>query len=701
MSPESALHQPLPTVLDWATEGQTVSFSTAADRPVEAVCWNSVALGNGSARHPLVEVVALGHGRDQSGRLVEGSHIGARLRYDSHALSAQGTRLTITQVDTMTGLEVASILSASPGCTAVRGETRVTNRGTATVWLQAVTSLSVAVGLDIETSSVLHGSSRWVAEGRWALTPLRTGPLVDHSRELHDRGHPGSFRRNGLSTWSTGDYECTGGLVDEGSGIALLWQIEHNGPWTYEVGELADGLGVSLLGPTDLESHWLHELRVGESFDTVPVALALGREGLASAVAAMTAHRRAQRGAVAATPIVFNDYMNTLAGDPTTDRLLPLVEAAAEVGAEVFCIDAGWYAEGEDWWDGVGEWVPSPTRFPQGLDEVIDRVLELGMVPGLWLEPEVIGVRSPMASTLPSEAFLTRRGVRIEQHGRFFLDLANPSARAHLDQVVDRLVDTLGVGYFKLDYNVTPGAGSDKDGLSPGAGLLKHCRATIEWLEAVRARHPQLILENCGSGAMRSDYAMLQVLQLQSTSDQQDPLRYPPIAAGAPMAVLPEQAANWAYPQPGMTTEESCFTLATSLLGTFYLSGYLNRMTSQERHRVAEAVTVAKAIRSEVATAAPIWPAGLPAWEGSTACLGLVTAESTLATVWQRTEQPMDVVLEFPHLTGLPIETVPIFPTYDIDPWQASWNADTGLLHLTSSQKGPSARVFRLRPISS
>ena len=91
-------------------------------------------------------------------------------------------------------------------------------------------------------------------------------------------------------------------------------------------------------------------------------------------------------------PVIFNDYMNTLMGDPTTEKLLPLIDAAAEVGADYFCIDAGWYAEG-DWWNTVGAWQPSTTRFPNGLGEVIDRIHSRGMVPGLWLEPEVIGVR--------------------------------------------------------------------------------------------------------------------------------------------------------------------------------------------------------------------------------------------------------------------------------------------------------------------
>ena len=94
------------------------------------------------------------------------------------------------------------------------------------------------------------------------------------------------------------------------------------------------------------------------------------------------------------------------------------------------------------------------------------------MVPGLWLEPEVVGVRSPVADLLPADAFFTRGGQRVVEHGRYHLDLRHPAAVKHLDEVIDFLVGDLGVGYLKLDYNINAGPGTDAGGLSAGAGLL-------------------------------------------------------------------------------------------------------------------------------------------------------------------------------------------------------------------------------------
>src|SRR5581483_6920045 len=108
--------------------------------------------------------------------------------------------------------------------------------------------------------------------------------------------------------------------------------------------------------------------------------------------------------------------------------------------------------------------------------------------------------------------------------------------------------------------------------------------------------HPGLVIENCASGGMRTDYALLSRLQLQSTSDQQDHLRYPPIAAAAPTAMTPEQAGIWAYPQPSFSDAEIAFTMCGALLGRVCLSGHLDQMSPAQLELVAAALRVYRRI---------------------------------------------------------------------------------------------------------
>jgi alpha-galactosidase len=311
---------------------------------------------------------------------------------------------------------------------------------------------------------------------------------------------------------------------------------------------------------------------------------------------------------------------------------------------------------------------------------------------GLWLEPEVIGVESATAATLPEEAFQSRAGVRIVEHDRYLLDLRHPSARAHLDEVVDRLVRQFDTRYFKFDYNVTPGAGPDTAADSPGAALLEHNRAHLEWLDAVHERHPRLVIENCASGAMRSDFAMLSRLQLQSTSDQQDPLLYPPIAASAPLSMLPEQAASWAYPQPEMTLEASAFALTTGLLGRYFVSGFLNRMDDERRALVAEAVVAAKGLRSHIRTSHLRLPLGLPGWDDPRTAMALLSDDRLVISVWDRVGGST-FALHLPDMKAEKLTVATLFPL-SLTAWSTTWNPATQTLTVRNPTDEPGARTF-------
>jgi alpha-galactosidase len=258
------------------------------------------------------------------------------------------------------------------------------------------------------------------------------------------------------------------------------------------------------------------------------------------------------------------------------------------------------------------------------------------MVPGLWLEPEVVGVRSPVAEQLPTEAFFTRGGARVVEQGRYHLDLSHPSAVKHLDEVVDFLAGDLGIGYLKMDYNISVGPGTETGHVSAGVGLLAHNRAFLDWVDGVLDRYPSLTLENCASGGMRTDYALLSRFQLQSTSDQQDFLRYPAIAAAAATAITPEQAAVWACPQAEWSDDEIAFTMCGALLGRLHLSGHISRMSPAQQQLVADAISVYKRIRPDLAAAFPFWPLGLPGWADSWLALGMRGRAATYVLAWHR-----------------------------------------------------------------
>jgi alpha-galactosidase len=666
---------------------------------------------------PLVDVLTPGTGRSWSGSRHTESALTSRLRFDGFAEHADGPwrEFEISLRDAQTNLCAVLHYRVLAGAGVLRAWAHLANQGSEPVIIESVTSL-VCGGLPgaignqgIADLDLMWAECDWLAEGRWQRRQLRDA-LPDADHRAHATNPRGCLGFTSHGSWSTDTFLPMGALVSRRTGDCWAWQIDHNGGWHWEVGEGQDGAYLALLGPTDAQHQWRQRLEPGGTFTTVPAALAVSSEGFEGAIAGLTRYRRAIRRPHddhRHLPVIFNDYMNTLMANPTTQRLLPLISAAARAGAEYFCIDAGWYDDGAGWWDRVGDWKPAPGRFPGGLGEVLQHIRKEGMTPGIWLEPEVVGISTDAASKLPDEAFFHRGGVRVEEHGRYHLDLRHSAAVKHLDETADFLVGDLGVGYLKLDYNIKIDPGTDAGGASAGAGLLGHNRAFLDWLDRLLDRYPKLIIENCASGAMRADYAMLSRLQIQSTSDQQDFLRYPAIAAAAGAAMTPEQAGIWSYPQPGMGQQENAFTLCGALLGRIHLSGHLDQMTAEERDLVARAVGVYKEIRHDLAVALPFWPLGLPRWTDSWIAFGLRAPGRSYILIWRRgplpgntgdtgpapQEDPAEMSMAIPRLRGQAATPAVLFPAEAGA--QARWDGSHGELAVTLPQ-APSACLIQL-----
>ncbi|MEU5154631.1 glycoside hydrolase family 36 protein [Glycomyces sp. NPDC021274] len=685
MTSQTPLHRDEDPAFEWALPGLHLQFAHRDDRPVRLVrLATAPEAPSAAAPWAVVDVTTAGVEQDASNdQALLYSSAGQRLRYAGH--ESDETELRIRQRAPEFGIEVVSVFrAAGPGL-----QIRHTVRNTAdrSLVLLSVSSALVAVPAD-GAHDLLWGESEWRAEGRWRQRPL-SELLPDIDPAMHGGQHPrGHFSLTSHGSWSTGSFLPTGILAAE-TVPSIAWQVETSAGWHWEVAQTGATVTVGVHGATDRHHQFAARLAPGEAFTSVPAGVCVTDGGRDAAFAALTGYRRAIREArpvEARLPVVYNDYMNTLMGEPSTEKLLPLITSAAEAGAEYFCIDAGWFAALEgSWWTSAGEWLEAPERFTGGLLHVIDAIRASGMRPGLWLEPEAVGIQSPMAKRLPDEAFFQRFGERVIVSGNLQLDLRHPAARAHLDETVDRLVDEFGLEFFKLDYNRNIGAGTQVDADAPGAGLLGHTRAFRDWLLGVQARHPGVLLENCGSGAMRMDYHLLSVAHLQSTSDQEDFRKYAPIAAAAPASVLPEQAGNWAYPAASMTLEETAFAMTAGVMGRLYLSGFLNELSAEQSALVREAIALHKDWRHRIAGSHPVWPLGLPGWGDDVIALQLEAGSESLLALWSRGEAA-EVAL--PSLRGQDLKQV--YPVA-LPEWTIRTDGETPVIELPT---GPAARIF-------
>ena len=198
-----------------------------------------------------------------------------------------------------------------------------------------------------------------------------------------------------------------------------------------------------------------------------------------------------------------------------------------------------------------------------------------------------------------------------------------------------------------MDYSIEAGIGTEVNSDSFGDGLLEHNRAYLSWIEATKQKYPDLILENCGSGGMRMDYAQLSRYHIQSVSDQTDYRNTAYIAAGVPSAVLPEQAAIWSYPMKDNDDNAVIFNMLGTMLQRMHLSGELHNLTEDKFALVKEAITCYKKIRNDIPDAIPFYPIGMPKHTDEWMCLAFRCRDCTRLTVWRMDSDDDAITIPF------------------------------------------------------
>lgn len=561
--------------------------------------------------YPLTEVKATGFGCERMGSKIVGGLCPDELLYDSHAETETDGGKQLSVVLKSSALKVTQNYVIFDNAKVVRAWALVENISDQNVGLELVSSFALTglgcKGVEgVKKTDLYIPHNMWCEEINWNKASLFDSGLCPFKSQSSKRVECSSS-----GSWSTKDYLPMGCIEDGETKGAMMWQIEHNGSWHWEITDCIGELCLRISGPDEHNNAWWKELKPGDSFETVKAAVALSDEGFGGTVRELTEYRRKIAGHIIDKnmPLVFNDYMGCLWAQPTTEKELPVIEKAAEIGAEIYCMDAGWYSEGA-WWPLVGEWEECPARFPGGIKEVFDCVKSFGMKPGIWLEPEVMGVDCPLVPEF-SDCFIKRHGRNIVDRGRYHLDFRKQKVLDHLNKVVDRFVNEWGIEYIKFDYNIDIGIGTETDADSFGDGLMQCNKAFLSWVDSLYERHPGLIIENCSSGGMRMDYGSLQHFSIQSVSDSTFYNEFSYMQVMAPTAVIPEQAGIWVVPTTEQSKGENVFSAVNGLLNRFYLSGKIHLLEKEQLDLIKEGAEVYKAIRGDLVGSKPYFPLGI------------------------------------------------------------------------------------------
>ncbi len=594
-------------------------------------------------KYRLVEIHETGMNQNiHHGSKHIGSCPGYLLKYHSHKdyTNELGRKLEITQQ--YGGMFVTSHIQFYNGLRVIKSWTEGYNESAESHPIEYISSFALT-GLPFNAAKARDKGalmyiphSTWYGEAQWKTYTLNELGY-DVVNDISTGASVKRITHTSTGTWASSEYLPMGSYENKDTGSTVTWQIETSGSWFWELSDIAETLYLNISGPTYQENNFLKILKPGDSFRSVECAIAFINGDFEESIQELTKYRRRirRKNQDNENPsVIFNDYMNCLTGDPTTGKLIPLIEAAAEAGCKYFCIDCGWYADGF-WWDGVGEWLPSKARFPGGIEEPLDYIISKGMIPGLWLELEVMGINCPLANRVSTDWFFQRNGRPVIDEGRYQLDYRNPEVIRHANGVIRRLVEEYGVGYIKMDYNINAGPGTERDADSAGDGLLQHTRAYLKWLDGIFEKYPDLIIENCGSGGMRMEYSLLSRHSIQSVTDQTDYLKMAAISANCMTAVTPEQAAIWSYPLRDDDCEEAIFNMVNAILFRIHQSGHLAEISADRLKYIKEGIQYHKQICRELKEGVPFWPIGLASLSDEYICAGIDCGDKLYIAVWR------------------------------------------------------------------
>lgn len=205
-----------------------------------------------------------------------------------------------------------------------------------------------------------------------------------------------------------------------------------------------------------------------------------------------------------------------------------LIDAAANIGAERFVLDDGWFMHRRNDKSGLGDWFVDLSVYPNGLQPIVERVKHHGMQFGLWFEPEMVNPDSDLFRAHPDWALHVNPIDTPLARNQLVLDIARADVSNYLFERITSLVREYAIDYIKWDHNrdlVLAG-----DGEKARAALQPP--ALYRLLARILNTCPGLEIETCASGGARMDMAILAHTGRVWTSDNIDPIERSGIQQG-------------------------------------------------------------------------------------------------------------------------------------------------------------------------
>ncbi len=450
-----------------------------------------------------------------------------------------------------------------------------------------------------------------------------------------------SVSSNGSQT--TNRYLPLGVFEKENYGY-FMFEILPVGSWSYEIeagmsmGEDENEIILALTGRNLCDNGWYKRLQPQEKYVTEEARI-VGGADIDCILEQTTLFRRNEKRKIKKEPyeeIVYNVFQSNVWANPSEEKDEKWIPLVAEIGADYYVIDAGWFDEGNT--QGVGSWEENTDWYSNGLNTTIEKIRTQNMKFGLWVELQSFGVKCKKPHLLPEYCFFHTDGIRTICNGRYQLNYAVKEVRDYADGIIKKIVEKYHPDYIKIDYNQTQ-IGNDCEKGSNTEGLASHCAAYHQWFCEIQDKYPEIIFESCASGGMCIDSTNGALTTVFSATDQGIYYNIPPIVANLPLAILPEQMGIWCVPvydsdYPTTNDEKVIMNVINSLYGVMHLCSKIDVLTKRQKALLKEGMEYYRSLAKIKKDAIPVMPDGFTRFDEETVFTGMRTKNKLYLSIY-------------------------------------------------------------------
>jgi alpha-galactosidase len=351
-----------------------------------------------------------------------------------------------------------------------------------------------------------------------------------------------------------------------------------------------------VMGLDDEDFKWT--LRGGDTFTAPELCLSYSSEGLTglshnyheaimkNLIRSVWKHKR--------RPILVNNWEATYF-DFNAEKLLNIAGEAANLGLDMIVLDDGWFGKRDSDYTGLGDWFVNEEKLGCSLKELVDKINDMGLMFGLWFEPEMISEDSDLYREHPDWAMTVPGREPIRARSQLVLDMTRADVVDYIKERLFAIMDSANIKYIKWDMNRSLAAAYSMKLPQDKQGEMRHryVLGLYSVLEALLNRYPDLLLEGCSGGGGRYDAGMLYYSPQIWCSDNTDAIErlriqygtsfaYPMSSVSAHVSVCPNHQNGRVTP---LKTRGIC-----AMQGTFGYELDLSKMSDEEKAEVKKQV---------------------------------------------------------------------------------------------------------------